>query len=347
LRQGGFHAGTHIEEEEEMKAIGIALRRLGLLAGALAAGMGLAGLSHAAESYPSRPVRLIVPFPPGGSTDFNARAIADKFSGLLGQQLVIDNRAGASGVIGTGLAKRAAPDGYTLLLHTVPFVTGPILNSRAGYDPVQDFAPISLLSTVAMAISVHPSVPAKSVKELLALAKKRPGDLNYGSAGIGTNSHITGELFNLLGKTGIVPIHFKGGGPALAAVVTGEVQVAFSNIPQTLVMVKAGRLRPLAVSSLQPSAALPGIPPVTEAGLPGFEFVTWHGMLAPKGTPASIVTLLNEKVRATIGDAAMTKRFQQSGMDAVTTTPQEYAAYLVKEQEKWGRVIRERNIKAE
>jgi tripartite-type tricarboxylate transporter receptor subunit TctC len=165
------------------------------------------------ESYPARPVRLVVPFPPGGSLDFNARLIVPKMSELLGQQLVVDNRSGASGTIGTTTAARSAPDGYVLLLQTVPFVTAPILYARAGYDPMGDFAPISLLSHVPMAISVHPSLPVRSVKELIALAKSRPGELNYASAGIGTNSHITGELFNLLGKSGMVPVHFKGGGP--------------------------------------------------------------------------------------------------------------------------------------
>jgi tripartite-type tricarboxylate transporter receptor subunit TctC len=319
-----------------------------LLIAALLAGAIDPGAARAQpDSYPNKPVRLIVPFPPGGSLDFNARAIQDKFSERLGQQLIIDNRGGASGTIGTGIAARASPDGYTLLLHTVPFVTSPILYRSAGYDPIADFAPISLLSTVPMAISVHPSLPVRSVKELLALAKARPGELNYGSAGIGTNSHITGELFNLLGKAGIVPIHFKGGGPSLAAAVTGEVHVSFSNVSQTVIMVAAGRLRPLAVSSLKPSPALPGIPTVAEAGLPGFEFVAWHGLLAPRGTPPAIIASLNEKLRSTVADPVLLQRFEKGGLDPVTNSPKEYAAYLQSEQEKWKRVIRERNIKAE
>ncbi len=312
------------------------------------AGSAFSGLACAqTDNYPTRPVRVILPFPPGGSLDFNARAIQDKFSERLGQQLIIDNRSGASGAIGTGIAARSGPDGYTLLLHTIPFVTSPILYRSAGYDPIADFAPISLLSTVPMAVSVHPSLPVRSVKELLALAKSRPGELNYGSAGIGTNSHITGELFNLMGKTGIVPIHFKGGGPALAAVVSGEVQVAFSNVSQSVIMIAAGRLRPLAVSSLKRSTALPDTPTVAEAGLPGFEFVTWHGLLAPKGTPPAIIAFLNEKLRATVSDPALVQRFEKGGLDPVTSSPQEYAAYLQSEQDKWRRVIRERNIKAE
>jgi tripartite-type tricarboxylate transporter receptor subunit TctC len=174
----------------------------GLFATAVLAASALPGSALGqTESYPSRPIRVIVPFPPGGSLDFNARAIADKFAEILGQQLVIDNRGGASGTIGTGMAARSAPDGYTLLLHTIPFVTSAILYKSAGYDPVNDFAPISLLSTVAMAVSVHPSLPVRSVKELIALAKSRPGELNYASAGVGTHSHITGELFNMLGTT--------------------------------------------------------------------------------------------------------------------------------------------------
>ena len=299
------------------------------------------------ETYPARPVRVIVPFPPGGSLDFNARAIVDKLTEHLGQQIVIDNRGGASGTIGTGIAARSAPDGYTLMLHTIPFITSAILYKSAGYDPLNDFAPISLISTVAMTVSVHPSLPVRSVKELIALARSRPGELNYGSAGIGTNSHITGELFNLLGKTSIVPIHYKGGGPALAAVVAGEVHIGFSNVAQTVRMIEAKRLRPIGVSSLARSPALPGTPTVAEAGLPGFEFVAWHGLLAPKGTPQAIVALLNKKLHATLTDAVVLQRFEKGGVDAVTSTPGEFATYLKKEQDKWRRVIHERNIKAE
>jgi tripartite-type tricarboxylate transporter receptor subunit TctC len=201
-------------------------------------------------SYPARPIRVIVPFPAGGSIDFNARAISDKLSEHLGAQVVVDNRGGASGTIGSTVAARSAPDGYTLILQSIPFVTAVVLYKNPGYDPVEDFAPISLVSSVAMAVTVHPSLPVHSVKELIALARSRPGEINYAGSGVGTNSHITGELFNLMAKTNIAPIQYKGGGPALAAVVSGEVHVAFSNIPQTARMVEAKRLRPIAVSSL-------------------------------------------------------------------------------------------------
>ncbi|MCI3952768.1 MAG: Uncharacterized protein K0R53_2266 [Burkholderiales bacterium] len=328
-----------------MKSICRSAIRIGLLTAALLAASALP--AQAAERYPTKPIRLIAPFPPGGSTDFNARAIQDKFSDLLGQQMVIDNRGGASGQIGTRIAKESAPDGYTLLVHTVAFVTSPILYENAGYDPLKDFTPVSLLSKVPTAISVHPSLPVHSVKELLTLAKSKPDGLNYASSGIGTNAHITGELFNLLGKTAIRPIHYKGGGPALAAVVGGEVQVGFSNISQTARLAEAGRLRPLAVSSLKRSSALPNLPTVAESGLPGFEMVAWHLVAVPAGTPPAIVRALNEKVRATLNDPVILQRFEKSGMESVPTTPSETSTYLKDEQAKWRRVIAERNIQSQ
>jgi tripartite-type tricarboxylate transporter receptor subunit TctC len=318
--------------------------RFGLLTAALLAAAALP--AHAAERYPTKPIRVIVPFPPGGSTDFNARAIQDKLSEFLGTQLVIDNRGGASGQIGTRIAKGSAPDGYTLLLHTVAFVTSPLLYKNAGYDPLKDFIPIALLSKVPTTVSVNPSIPVHSVKELLQLAKSHPDQLNYASAGIGTNAHITGELFNLMGHTAIRPIHYKGGGPALAAVVSGEVQVGFSNISQTARLAEAGRLRPLAVSSLKRSSALPNLPTVSEAGLPGFEMVAWHILVAPAGTPAAVIKTLNQKVAATLADPLIVQRFDKSGMERVSATLNETIAYLKDEQVKWQRVIKERHIVA-
>jgi tripartite-type tricarboxylate transporter receptor subunit TctC len=318
--------------------------RFGLLAAAL---LAAALPAHAADSYPGRPIRVIAPFPPGGSTDFNARAIQDKLSDLLGQQVVIDNRGGASGQIGTRIVKDSTPDGYTLLVHTVAFVTSTILYDTAGYDPLNDFAPVSMISKVPTTVSVHPSVPVHSVKELLALAKAKPGQLIYASSGIGTNAHITGELFNLMGNTSIRAIHYKGGGPALAAVVSGEVQVGFSNITQTARLAEAGRLRALAVSSLKRSPALPNLPTVAEAGLPGFEMVAWHILAAPRRTPPAVLKTLNEKVRATLADRTILERFEKGGMDPYYTTPQEATAYLKNERVKWQRVIKERNIKGQ
>ena len=325
-----------------MEEIGRSSIRFGLLTAALLAAIALP--APAAEQFPTRPIRLIAPFPPGGSTDFNGRAIQDKLSDLLGQQVVIDNRGGASGQIGTRIVKDSAPDGYTLLVHTVAFVTSPMLYENAGYDPIKDFMPVSMISQVPTTVSVHPSVPVRSVKELLDLAKSRPGQLIYASSGIGTNAHITGELFNLMGKTSIRAIHYKGGGPALAAVVSGEVQIGFSNITQTARLAEAGRLRPLAVSSLKRSPALPNLPTVAEAGLPGFEMVAWHIVAAPRNIPQGILKTLNEKVRATLADAAILQRFEKGGMDPFPTMPAETTTYLRNEQVKWRRVIKERNI---
>jgi len=318
--------------------------RFGLLSAAFLAVSTLPVL--AADKYPTRPVRVIVPFPPGGSTDFNGRAIQDKFSDQLGVQVVVDNRGGASGQIGTRIAKDSAPDGYTLLLHTIAFVSSPALYKDAGYDPVKDFMPISLIATVPTTVSVHPSVAVNSVKELLALAKSKPDQLIYASAGIGTNAHITGELFNLMGQTNIRPIHYKGGGPALAAVVSGEVQVGFSNLTQTARLAEAGRLKMLAVSSLKRSSAAPNLPTIAESGLPGFEFEAWHVIVAPRGTPAALVGTLSQKIKATLSDRVVRERFDKGGMDVVPTTPKETLAHLSNEQAKWARVIKERNITA-
>ncbi len=309
---------------------------------------GAAGAARAqADAYPVKPLRMIVPYPPGGSADLNARLVQPKFAELLGQQIIVDNRGGASGMIGTELVARSSPDGYTLLLQSVPFVTTPIVYGRAPYDALNDFAPISLLSSLPMAVSVHPSIPARTVRELLVLAQAKPGALYYGSAGIGTNSHITGELFNLLGKTRMQAVHFKGGGPALVAVVSGEIHVAFSNIAETSRMVAAGRLRPLALSSAQRTPVMPEVPTNAEAGLPDFEFSGWHGLLAPRATPTRTVATLNEKLRSALSSPGEIKRFQERGIDLVTNSPEEFAAYLKHEVVKWTAVIKERNIKAE
>ncbi len=300
-----------------------------------------------AEIYPARPVRLVSPFPPGGSVDIVARLVGAKLAESLGQQIIVDNRSGASGIVGTEVVARATPDGYTLLINTLPLVTNAFLLSRVPYDVLNDFAPISLLSSSPSVLAVHPSVPARSVRELLQLAKSRPGALNYGGSGVGTNPHIAGELLNLLGNVNIVAVQFKGGGPSLVATVSGEIGVAISNISEVQPLVESNRLRPLGVTSLKRSVALPDVPTIAEAGVPGYEFVTWHGMLAPKATPRANVVLLSDAIRQVMRAPEFARAYEQRGFDIIASSPEEFAAYLKKEVDKWGKVIKERGMRAD
>ncbi len=306
-----------------------------------------AALPVAAQNYPAKAIRLVSPFPPGGSVDVVGRLVAAKLSESLGQQVVVDNRSGASGNIGTELVANAPADGYTLIIQTIPLVANQFLLNRVPYDPMRDFAPVSLMTSSPSLITVHPSVPARSVKELIALAKAKPGALNYSTAGVGTNPHIAGELFNLLAGLNIVAVHFKGGGPADLATVGGEVHMTFGNVSQEIGYVNAGRLRALAVTSLKRSPALPNLPTAVEAGLPGYEFVTWHGILAPKATPRPVVLLLNEQIKKVLTAPGQASLWQERGLDVIASTPEEFAAHLEAEQKKWGRVIKERGIRSE
>ena len=299
------------------------------------------------ESYPTRPIRLIVAFPPGGSVDVVARLVAPHLSERIGQPVVVENRSGASGNIGTDFAARAKPDGYTLLIHTIPFVANVHLYHPLPYDPLADFVPIELLCSSPAALVVHPSVPARSVGELLQLAKSKPGALNYSAAGAGTNPHIAGELFNMLGNVDIVAIQYKGGGPSLVAALSGEPGITFPNISEAVPHVKSGKLRALGVTGVKRAAALPEVPTIAESGVPGYEFVTWHGVLAPKGTPREIVMLLNEKLKIVLRSPELSTRFAQMGLDTIASSPEEFASHLKKELDKWGRVIRERHLRVE
>ncbi len=306
-----------------------------------------AALPAGAQNYPVKAVRLVAPFPPGGSVDVVGRLVAAKLTELLGQQVVVDNRSGASGNIGTEMVANSPPDGYTLIIQTIPLVANQFLLNRVPYDAMRDFAPVSLLTSSPSLITVHPSVPVRSVKELIALARAQPGVLNYSTAGVGTNPHIAGELFNLLAGLNIVAVHFKGGGPADLATIGGEVHMTFGNVSQQVGYLNSGRLRALAVTSLKRSPALPNLPTAAEAGLPGYEFVTWHGILAPKATPRPIVLLLNEQLKKVLTVPGQAQMWQERGLDVIASSPEEFAAHLDAEQKKWGRVIKERGIKAE
>jgi len=322
-------------------------RKNGWIAIALSLACAFPAGSAQAQTYPERPIRMIVPFPPGGSVDVVGRALTPKLSERLGQQVVIENRSGASGSIGTEAVARSRPDGYTVLLNTIPFVTNSYLYKEVPYNPFTDFLPISWLCSSPGTLVVNPSMPARSVRELLQLAKAKPGALNYSAAGAGTNPHFAGELFNYLGNVDIVAVQYKGGGPSLLAALGGEVGITFPNISEAIPQAKAGRLVVLGVGSARRSPALPEVPTIAEAGLPGYEFVTWHGVLAPKGTPAAIVSLLNARLKETLTAPEQQRLFEQMGFEIVASTPEEFAAHLRRESEKWGKVIKERHIRVE
>ncbi|MGV3627557.1 MAG: Bug family tripartite tricarboxylate transporter substrate binding protein [Betaproteobacteria bacterium] len=296
--------------------------------------------------YPDRPIRLIAPFPPGGTVDVVARLVGPLVTPSIGQQVVIENRVGASGIIGTGFVAQSKPDGYTLLINTTPLVTNTLMFSKVPYNVLTDFAPISNLASTPSFVSVHPSVPARSVKELVALAKSRPGTLNYGGAGTGTNPHIAGELFNYLAKTEIAVVQYKGGGPALTAAISGEVGVSFSGVAGATGFVKSGRLRALGVTSLKESPALPGVPPIASV-LPGYEFSAWFVVAAPKGTPRDIINVLNQNFNKAVNSPELAPRFSSEGIDQIGTTPEQTATHLENELKKFTNVIKERKMKAD
>ena len=320
-----------------------------VLSAALAAACATAGAALAAEprDFPSRPVRIIVPFPPGGSVDVVTRIFSHKLAETMGQNVVVDNRPGASGNIGAELVARAVPDGHTVMITTLPLVVNPSLFGRLPFDVTRDFAPVSMLAAGAFVLAVHPSVPTASVKELVAFARARPGELNYASAGSGTNLHVAAELFKILAKVNIVHVPYKGGGPALAALLGGESQLSFLGVVAIVQHVKSGRLRGLGVTADKRSAALPEVPTIAEAGVPGYEFTSWYGALLPSATPENRVIALNGHLRNALRSPEMAERFAREGADIVASSPQEFAKHLRAELVKWGKVVRESGLKAE
>jgi tripartite-type tricarboxylate transporter receptor subunit TctC len=310
--------------------------------------LGLAGTSAFAADYPVKAIRIISPFPPGGSVDLVARLVGADLGKALGQQIVIDNRSGASGMIGTEVAKNAAPDGYTLLVNTLPFVTNQFAYSKVPYDPVTDFASVSLLASVASVLVSHPSLPVTSMKELIALARAKPNAVTYGTAGAGTNPHIAGELLNNLAKIRILAVHYKGGGPATVATLSGETQLYFVNaIPEALPHIQAKKLKALGITDTKRNPGAPQIPTMAEAGVPGYEFITWQILAAPRATPGPVIATLNEKVRAVLKTPDAVKRWQDRGFDVIASTPEEMTAHLSSEIRKWRAVFKEQGIKAE
>jgi len=304
--------------------------------------------TSATGAYPLRAIRMIVPFPPGGPNDILGRVLAQRLSESLGQQVVVDNRGGAGGIIGTDLAAKAAPDGYTILLAgTAALSINPSLRAKLPYDPVRDFAPISLIATAPSVLLIHPSLPVKNVKELIALAKARPGQLNYASAGIGTPPHLAGEMFKNMAKVNMVHVPYKGGGPALTDLVAGHVQLYFSGISSALSLIREGKLKAIAVTSSGRTAVMPDMPTIAESGLPGYEVGNWYAVLAPAATAKDIVGKLNVAIVKALKAPDVSKRVQDLGADPVGSTPEQMSAYMHNEIAKWAKVIRSAGIKPE
>ena len=312
----------------------------------LAALLAAVSVAHAQESYPSRPVRLILPFPPGGPTDILGRLISERLGAQLGQPVVTENRGGAGGNVGAEAAAKSPADGYTIVLVAPSLAISPTLYPKLNYDPVKDFAPISLVATVPNVVVTQTSHPA-TLREFVAAAKAKPGTMNFGSGGSGTSNHLAGELFNLLTGAKLTHVPYKGVNLAMQDVIAGRIDFVVIGVPAAAPHVKAGRLRPLAVIAPQRLPALPEVPTVAEAGLPGFEVTTWYGILAPAGTPRPIVARLNSELIKVMQSPEMKERLAGIGTDPVTNTPEEFAAYIKAEITKWGDVIRKAGLKAD
>ena len=310
-----------------------------------AAALAFAGApAVAADSYPDKPVRLVVPFSAGGGTDVVARALAEKFEKALGGGIVIDNRGGAGGTLGTALVASAPPDGYTLLFTSASYVFNPSLYDNLPYDSAKDFKPVTNFADTPHVVVVHPSMPVKSVKELIALAKKRPGEINYSSGGRGSSVHIAAAYFVHLAKLNVVHVPYKGGGPAMIALVSGEVQMMLPGMQSAIPFIRSGQMHALAVSSKKRSPALPKLPTVIEAGVPGFEKTAWFALFAPAKVPAPIIDKLYQAASKALRDPAIVKRLAADGAVPVGNTPAEFDAYIKAELAKWGRVMKEMKL---
>jgi tripartite-type tricarboxylate transporter receptor subunit TctC len=302
----------------------------------------------AADAYPAKPLRFVVAFPPGGGTDIIARSIAQKLAERIAQQVVVDNRPGAGGNIGTDMVAKSAPDGYTLLMGSAgPLAINASLFGKMPFDPIKDLAPVTLAASTPNVLVVHPALRAATLKELIALAKARPGEINFASSGHGTPAHLAGELFNLMAGVKMVHVPYKGAAPALADLLGGQVQIMFSTMPPALPHVRDGKLRALAVTSAKRSPAAPELPTVDETALPGFEANTWHGVVVPAGTPSAVVARLNREIVAILHLPDVVERFSSQGAEALGSTPEEFAAYIKSETLKWAKVVRDSGAKAE
>jgi tripartite-type tricarboxylate transporter receptor subunit TctC len=302
--------------------------------------LALLATEAAAQAFPARPVRVIVPFAPGGSTDVVFRVIAPRVTELLGQPLLVDNRPGGGATIGMDLVAKAPPDGHTLGVANISFGANPSLLSKLPYDTARDFAPVSMVSIVTMVLAVHPSLPARSVKDVLALAKKSPDGLTYGSAGNGSATHLAFARFNHASGAKILHVPYKGGGPAVVSAVSGETMTLFATIPSAIQHFQTGRLVPLGVSSPRRNAALPKVPTVAEAGVPGYEATIWLGLMAPAGTPQPIVDKLNAEIGKVLSRPEVRDNWAKQGAVPLQMTPAEFGKYLRDDIEKWAKVVK-------
>jgi tripartite-type tricarboxylate transporter receptor subunit TctC len=315
-----------------------------LLRAAVLTLFALTGTSEGApaQTYPDKPIRLVVPFPAGGTTDILARAVGQKLGEHLGQQVVVDNKPGAGGNIGSDIVAKSAPDGYTLVMGTVgTHAINASLYKKMPYDHIKDFVPVSLVALVPNILVVHPSVPANSVKELIAYAKANPGKLNFASSGNGTSIHLSGELFKTTAGVEMTHVPYKGSAPAVTDLLGGQVQLMFDNMPSALPHVKAGKLKALGVTTAKRFPAAPDIPAIAEAGVPGYEASSWFGVLAPAGTPKEIVNKLSSEIAKILQTPEIKERLLSQGAEPVGNTPDQFAAFIKAETAKWAKVVKE------
>jgi len=316
-------------------------RRL-LLAGLTLAAAGALPTVALAQNYPVKPVTIVVPFAPGGTTDILARIVGQGMQTELGQPFVVDNRAGAGGNIGASLAAKAAGDGYTLFMGTVgTHAINQALYKKLPYDPAKDFAPISRVATVPNLLVAHPSQPYKTVKELIAYAKANPGKVTFGSPGSGASPHVSGELFKSMTGTDLLHVPYKGSAPAMTDLLGGQINIMFDNMPSAIQHVRSGKLRPIAVTTAKRSPELPDVPTIAEAGVPGYEAMSWFGMFAPAATPKPVLDKLNAALVKVLNQADVKKKIAEQGGDVVAETPEQFAAFIKSETAKWGKVVKE------
>jgi len=315
---------------------------------ALSCGLAVLAPVAQAQSYPTKPIRLIVPFPPGGGNDVIARVIAQKLGERLGQQVIVDNRAGANGIVGLQALMQSPPDGYTLAVGAAgPLAVNPSLYDKLPYDPLKDFSPITNMVNYPLLLVVHPSVPVKNTQDLINLAKAKPKQLYFASPGSGNSGHLAGELLNSMANVQTVHVPYKGQGPALSDLISGQVQMLYSSIPSVLPQVKSGQLNALAVGSAKRVPSLPDIPTISESGVPGYEAYSWVGMVAPAKTPKDIVNRLNREIVDILKQKDVSEKLNQQGALPVGDSPEQFGAYIKTEIEKWGAVVRAANIKAD